>query len=500
MDNILTKSKYLIGLECPRYLWITFNQPEKIRKPTLAEEFKFKEGDKVGELAKKLFPHGINLPIDDYDENIKHTKKALIKKKPLFEAGMQFKNCFSRADILVPVKDQWDIIEVKSGTKVKDINIHDVSFQKFVYESYGLKIRKCFLMHLNKDYKKKGKLNLRKLFVKEDITSEVKEVSKDIKESIEFIFKIMSLDKPPKAGILTKKLFKDGNHDCLIEKCLELSENHVFCLYRGGKLSCELFESGVENIRDIPEDIKLNDKQGIQRNCEIKGIIHVDKDKINDFLNKLKYPVYYLDFETFSNAIPMFNDLHPYFQVPFQFSLHVVRKESAKLEHYEFLYDGNGDPRKEFILKLKKVLGNKGSIVVYNQSFEITRLKELSEHFPKYKKWIDSILDRIVDLYVPFRNFGYYNPKQHGSASIKKILPALTEKSYESMEIADGGTASVEFFNITYNKCTKEQKKKVRENLLKYCELDTLAEVLIVEKLKEIKVGCKVNVTFYCLF
>ena len=486
MEKILTKSKYLIGLECPRYLWITFNQPEKIRKPTLAEEFKFKEGDKVGELAKKLFPHGINLPIDNYDKNIKHTKKALIKNKPLFEAGMQFKNCFSRADILVPVKNQWDIIEVKSGTKVKDINIHDVSFQKFVYESYGLKIRKCFLMHLNNEYKKKGKLNLKKLFVKEDITSEVKEVSKDIKESIEFIFKIMSLDKPPKAGILTKKLFKDGNHDCLIEKCLELKENHVFCLYRGGKLSCELFESGVENIRDIPEDIKLNDKQGIQRNCEINGKIHVDKNKINDFLNKLQYPVYYLDFETFSNAVPMFDDLHPYFQVPFQFSLHVVKKESAKLEHYEFLYGGNEDPRKEFILKLKKVLGDKGSIVVYNQSFEITRLKELSEHFPKHKKWIDNVLEKIVDLYVPFRNFGYYNPKQHGSASIKKILPALTEKSYETMEISDGGTASVEFFNITYNKCTKEQKKKVRENLLKYCELDTLAEAMIIEKLRKL--------------
>ena len=483
---VLTKSKYLIGLECPKYLWTLFNQQEKIRKPTLAEEFKFKEGDKVGELAKKIFPHGINLPIDNYDENIKHTKKALTKNKPLFEAGMQFKNCFSRADILVPVKDQWDIIEVKSGTKVKDINIHDVSFQKFVYESCGLNIRKCFLMHLNKEYKKKGQLNLVKLFVKEDITSEVEEAGKDIIESIEFMFGIISSNKIPKPGILTKKLFKDGHHDCLLEKCLELNENHVFCLYRGGKLSCDLFENGVENIRDIPEDIKLNDKQGIQRNCEIKGTVHIDKDKIKHFLKKLQYPIYYLDFETFSNAIPMFDDLHPYFQVPFQFSIHVCREEGAELEHYEFLYDREEDPRKEFILELKKTLGDKGSVVVYNQSFEITRLKELAEHFPEHKKWIDSVLDRIVDLLMPFRNFSYYNPKQHGSASIKKVLPALAGKSYEGMEISDGGTASVEFFNITYNICSEEQKKKIRGNLLKYCELDTLAEAMIVDKLKEL--------------
>lgn len=138
-EAFLTKSKYLIGLECPRYLWTIFNKPEKIRKPTLAEEFKLKEGNEVGELAKKLFPHGINLPIDNYAENIKHTKKALTKNKPLFEAGLEFKKCFSRADILAPIKDQWDIIEVKSGTKVKDINIHDVAFPKFFYK----KNKKC---------------------------------------------------------------------------------------------------------------------------------------------------------------------------------------------------------------------------------------------------------------------------------------------------------------------------------------------------------------------
>lgn len=85
-----------------------FNQPGNIREATLAEEFKFKEGDKVGQMAKMLFPEGIDLPTD-YKENIRESREALKKKKPLFEAGFEFNNCFSRADILVPAGDKWDI-------------------------------------------------------------------------------------------------------------------------------------------------------------------------------------------------------------------------------------------------------------------------------------------------------------------------------------------------------------------------------------------------------
>src|SRR3989344_7868327 len=322
MNPILTKSKYLLGLECPRHLWITFNQ-----------------GDKVGQLAKTLFSGGIDLPVENYSENLQQTKEAMKKGKPLFEAGFAFENCFSRADILVPAEKEWDIIEVKSGTEVKDINVHDVSFQKYVYESNGLKIRKCFLMHLNKEYFRKGKLDAKKLLMKEDITSQVNITIKDIKERIDKMFKLISSDKPPKAGLLIDKMIKEGNHDCFTENCIDdLPENHVFCLYRGNKLACELFENGIMHIKDIPQHIKLNGKQNIQRECEIKKKVYVDKAKIKQFLAALNYPLYCLDFETFSTAIPMFDGLKPYFQVPFQFSLHVVKKE-GKLEHHSFLYD-----------------------------------------------------------------------------------------------------------------------------------------------------------------
>ena len=292
MNKVLTKSKYLLGLECPRHLWITFNQYEKIRKATLAEEFKFRQGDKVGQLTKTLFSDGIDLSIENYAENLQQTKDAMKKGKPLFEAGFSFEhslksadffgghktankkperfcgNCFSRADVLVPIRNEvsvgsknsrnfsepigkeWDLIEVKSGTEVKDINVHDVSFQKYVYEANGLKIRKCFLMRLNKEYFRKGKLDVKKLLLKEDITSRVNTVIKSVKERIDKMFEIINSDKPPKTGLLIDKMIKEGHHDCFTENCIDdLPENHVFCLYRGNKLACELFENGIMHIK-----------------------------------------------------------------------------------------------------------------------------------------------------------------------------------------------------------------------------------------------------------
>ncbi len=482
--KILTKSKYLAGLQCPRYLYALIHEKEKIPEPDDSAKFILDQGTEVGELATKLFPDGIDLSKEDFNENLKKSKEFLKEKRPLFEAGFLYNNCFSRADILVPVGDEWDIIEVKSGTQVKEENVHDVSFQKYCYEGEGLKIRKCFLLHLNKDYVKEGEINTNKLFKKDDITSEVNTLMKDIKRRIDILFEVINSNFCPEVQIGPKC---KSPYTCPLSECWDfLPENHVFHLYRGGKKSLQLFEEGIHAIGDIPDNFKLNGKQGIQKKCEKNNEIYINKENIKKFMNDLTYPLYYLDFETFSTAVPMFNGLRPYSQIPFQFSLHVVKSEGEKLDHYEFLYSGNEDPRKEFVEELKKVLGEEGSIIVYNQSFEISRLKELAEQFPEYKDWVESVVGRIVDLLIPFRNFDYYNPIQKGSASIKKVLPAVTGKSYDGMEIADGGSASVGFFNANYKNSSATEKDKTRKDLLKYCELDTLAEVMIVDKLKEI--------------
>ena len=158
----LTKTRYVTGLSCKKALWLMFNKPERLPEVNEATQHRFDEGHKVGELAKSLFPNGIDIKEVIPEENDKVSRTLLKKRKPLFEAGFVHKNrrCYARADILFPVSgNQWDIIEVKSATGVKEEYLHDVSFQKYCYESAGLRIRKCFVLHVNNQYVRNGKIN-----------------------------------------------------------------------------------------------------------------------------------------------------------------------------------------------------------------------------------------------------------------------------------------------------------------------------------------------------
>lgn len=481
---LLTKSKYLAGLQCPKLLWFLINEKEKIPEFSRDAQHKMDVGTEVGILATKLFPDGINIPTNDFMGNINITKEHLDKKAPLFEAGIMAKNCFSRVDILNPNEDgSFDIIEVKSGTKVKEENVHDVSFQKHCCEMAGLKIAKCFLCFINNKYVRDGELNIQELFTIEDITIEVIEAQQDIQERIDNLFNVI---KSPLPNVTIGTQCKSPYACNLMNECWNfLPKNNVFDLYRGGKKSTELFGKDIHDIGDIPEDFKLTNNQEIQKECAHTGKPHIQPFEIKQFLDTLIYPLYHLDFETFAPAIPKFDGTRPYQRMAFQFSLHIEQKDGST-EHISFLAESKGDPRKAFVSKLKEVLETQGSVVVYNQSFEKGVLNELARDFPEYQDWVNEVLPRVIDLLIPFRNFHYYNPSQQGSASIKKVLPALTDASYDDMDIANGSDASLSFEKTVFADMPKEKVKEIRDALEKYCELDTWAEVLLVKTLKDI--------------
>jgi hypothetical protein len=173
-ERLLTKSKYINGLQCPKYLWVKLNEPDRVPRFDPSTRHGFSQGLLVGEFAKKLFPDGIDIPADDFTINLNHTEVLLKERKPLFEVGIMVDNTFSRIDILKPVsKDEWNIIEVKSSTKVKNVNIHDVSYQKYCCENYGLKIRNCFLMTVNNEYIKQADIDPAGLLTMTKITAGV---------------------------------------------------------------------------------------------------------------------------------------------------------------------------------------------------------------------------------------------------------------------------------------------------------------------------------------
>jgi len=484
---MLSKSRYLNGLQCPRLLWIASNEPDRIPEPDAATQHIFDQGHLVGELAKKLFPGGIDVPAKDFMTNIAMTKDLLRQRRPLFEAGVLSGKIYSKADILNSVnEDEWDIIEVKSSTSVKEVNLHDVSFQKLCWEDSGLKIKKCYLAYINNQYVRNGEINPEEFFILQDISDEVAIAGEGIRDRIAQMLDVISAPSCPEVTISPHC---SNPYDCPLTDCWNgLPEHNVFTLYYGGKKSHELYGSGVLSIADIPAGYKLNDKQRIQCACVVSGTPYVDKNAVRQFLADLQYPLYFLDFETIGTVIPLFDGTRPYQNIPFQFSLHVQETASGEVRHFAFLAEGRRDPRPELMASLSKIIGNSGSVVAYNKSFEENVLLDLGKAFPEYAGWASGVVSRLLDLIVPFRGFHYYHPSQKGSASLKSVLPAITGQGYEEMPIASGDDASLAFLTITFEDVTAEEAARIREELLAYCKMDTEGMVKIVERLNYLSI------------
>ena len=483
---LLSKSRYLAGLQCPKLLWTQINQPEGIPEPDTITQYIFDQGHVIGEYAKRLFPGGIDISHDDFMDNIITTKKLLVERKPLFEAGILSGRIYCRLDIFNPVnEDEWDIIEIKSGTSVKEVYIDDVSFQKFCCEKAGLKIRNCKLGFINKQYVKNGEIDPKELFVLEDISAQVEEINQSIEERVFNLLEVISNKACPEVAIGQHCL---APYECpLRAECWGfLPKDSVFDL-RGGKTKqFSLWEQGILSIKDIPDDIPLSRQQQIQKECVMTGNIHVEKEEIRQFLSRLQYPLYYLDFETFGPAIPLYDGTRPYQDIPFQFSLHVLESEGSEPVHHSLLAEGRADPRPQILRELQRLLGSEGSIIAYNAGFEEGVLEGLVEAFPEYADWLEGIVTRMVDLLYPFTNFHYYNASQKDTASLKKVLPAVTGKGYEEMSIGAGMDASVAYGRIMYGNATKEEIANVRADLLNYCRLDTEGMIWVVDELKEL--------------
>jgi len=388
-----------------------------------------------------------------------------------FQQTFQTDDLMVRADLLV----DNDLYEIKSTTSVKPHHIPDLAFQKHVIEKTGKKINKCFIIHLNKEYIKQGEIEPEKLIRIEEVTEKVNLID-NIEENIKLIQKITTKPKPNISKGCNKPYICPLKKDCWST----LPENNVLTL-TNWRLYWKLLEEGIEDISNIPNETKLNIKDNIIVNSIKENKPHIDKENIKEFLNKLTYPLYHFDFETFDTAVPLFNKSRPYQKIPFQYSLH-IEQDNGKTEHKEFLSLGN-DPRPDLLKQMKHDLQTKGDIVVYNKSFEISVMKKLIIDFPEEKEWLSEAIERVVDLADVFRPFYYYNKSQKGSYSIKKILPAVTGKDYSHLEISNGAEASIKYF---YTYIEPKLKEDIKEDLLKYCKLDTEGMVWIMGELRKI--------------
>lgn len=482
----LSKTKYCRGIQCKKILWLDTYKPEEATQ--VSDDAVLENGTEVGELAKGLFGKYSDVAFSkELSQMIEKTKEFLLNENIVItEASFQFENLFCSVDILKKTKNQIELYEVKSSTEIKDIYIHDISYQYYLLKKLGYSITKASIVSINPFYERKGELDLKKLFVIHDVTNIVEENREQVEDNIRQMERYMKTEEIE--DNIDMHCFKPYPCPYFSYCTKHLEKENIFSLRRMPKKKLiKFYKEGITSFEQLKK-ININDPYKRQVLYELEEREpHIDVEKMNMFLSTLQEPLYFLDFETFQEAIPKYDYTRPYMQIPFQYSLHSV--ENGKLKHKEFLSKPNVDPRRELALRLVKDIPMNACVVAYNMMFEKMIVKHLSELYPDLRQHLLCIYENMHDLMIPFKEGYYYTKEMKGSYSIKYVLPALfpdeRDLDYHHLDMVHNGKEAMHLFKDMINKEEREVEQ-IRKALLAYCKLDTYAMVKIWYKLKDL--------------
>ncbi len=487
---IVSKSDYIKYYQCPKAVWLYKNRKDLI-PDDIAEQMAgaLANGQAVEDEAYKLFPNGVAIPSSGFKEGVDNTTKLILDKTPvIFQASFWNKDLYCRSDIIKhnPEDNTWDIYEVKSATKVKPEYIPDLAFQKICLETAGLKVNKTFVIYVNREYVRQGPIEPEKLLLTEDVSEDVDVMIEEVDNNIPKIFKLIKDREEPKARIV-KQCYNP--YPCMfIPHCWrDIPEHNIYNVYLGEKEIHSLLDDNIVDLSDVPVGVITRDKYKKYYEAYKTDKVLIDKVAIKKEIAKYKYPLYYLDYETNSPGIPVFDGYRPYQRMTFQYSLHVQEKPGGEVKHYEYLADKNEDPSRGLAKSLTKLIGSKGSVMAWYMGFEAGCNSEMGERYPEYAKFFEDINSRLLDLMEFFSNGLYVDKGFFGSASLKKVLPVfIPYLSYGDLNIQEGMAASDSWPMLIGSDLGKQEKKDLRNDMLKYCELDTFAMVEIFKKLNEL--------------
>ena len=443
MTPQLSKSRFQYGLQCLKRLYLESYHPELADPVDPGLQARFDTGTTVGEVARQRFPNGrlIEETHLEHDQAVETTQALLsdASVSALYEPAFTFQGIRTRVDVLNRnASSEFDLVEVKSSTKLKPEHITDVAIQVYAVEGSGIPIKGAYLMHLNNTYVYPGgEHDLEQLFTLQDVTVPARSfIERRVPDDLSHMWSTLELDSPPN--------IPTGRH-CTRPYC---------CSFYG---HCH---------QDEP---KTNGRPFISTSLASR-------------LEEITFPAGFLDFETVSPAIPLYLGTRPYQPIPFQWSLHIL-DSSGRLTHDSFLSDDAEDPRERFIITLLEAIPRQGAIVTYS-SYEKSILSGLARAFPLYRNRLLSLCDRMVDLLKLVRE-NYYHPGFNGSYSLKSVAPTLVpDLDYTDIEIQDGTAASTAYTKLIIDGTSDSEKAGLRNALLSYCARDTEAMVRIYEALR----------------
>ncbi len=496
----ISKSEYMMYLKHPAWLWL--KKYEKYKLPAIDDNTQalFDMGHEFEAVAEQLFPNEVKLGFDGYDEYLSLPERTLEElnngTETIFQGRFEVDGITCIVDVLQKVgNDTYDLIEIKASTKAKPEHEYDLAFQLLTLQKAGLNIRNIEVAHVNRDYIRQGTIDPEGITGRTYVTEAVIGLLDLTEEQLNEARELLQQEKMPdisprhvnKLGIPRVRWFEDWME--VFEKLN--GELDPYCIYKLSYPSPEqigqLEDQGITTIAEIPEELALREKQigQIKTTRDDKQII--DKQKIKNFLANFEFPLYFLDYETFSSVIPAFDGCKPYKDYPFQYSLHVLDSPDAKAEHLEYIHADDTNPMPELIKHLTEAIGDTGTILTWNMRYEKACNKRMAKIYPQYEDFLKSVNERVDDLMIPFSEMWCVDKDFFGSASIKNVLPALVpELKHSDLDVSDGLHARRLWTETFLQGEHPGSEEQILEELSKYCTLDTYAMVRIYHALRDL--------------
>lgn len=493
MAHLLSKSDYTTFLKHPAWLW--FKKYDKSKLPQIDENTQatFDAGNLFESYAEKQFGDGIRLGFTDYQSYLalpEQTMEALLGgAKTIFQARFQTNQLTCISDVIQVVGDkEFDLYEIKSSTKAKPEHIDDLAFQAHVIESCGFSVRKVSVIHVNNEYVREGDIDPDAMCVTTEVTDAVRAKLPSTIESIKDALKVLELSEAPD---LSPSHASTGGFAEWLQIYKSLTNPPKYSIYdlitlNPSKVS-HLEDDGFKMLADIPEEYPLSPKQHKQVISTKLDQPLIETEPIKQLLDTFEYPLYFLDYETLAGVVPPFNGTKAYQQVPFQYSLHILDSPESELRHLEYLHTEATNPSQNVAEALRSHIGDTGTVLAWNMSFEKSCNKFLAKQVPELSDFLLGLNDRMNDLDIPFKDLWYVHRDFLGSYSIKYVLPVLAPHlSYKVLGIQNGASAQRLWMQGVIDGKDSIDKEVLFADLIEYCKLDTLAMVEIFNVLRKV--------------
>jgi Domain of unknown function(DUF2779)/Domain of unknown function DUF83 len=493
----ISKTHYMRWRECAKNAWLSIHKPELLLGIELSEYDRsvMESGIEVEEVARNLFSDGV-LVTGSPAEAQRRTAELLAQGRPtLFQAQFERDRLLAAIDVLRydSKSDEVSICEIKSSTKVKEEHTYDLAFQVMLLRMHGFNVGRSYLLHLNPHYIRRSDLDVHELFTTVDLTDRINLISDEVTQEIRAARDYLLAEAEPNGPCSC--LYRGRSNHC---STFTYSNPHVpsYGVHDISHIGNSpnklrtLIDAGIFSLGDVPGHIVLNASQKLQVRVYQSEETIIDKEAIAREFAELAFPLYFIDYETFSPALPRFANYGPHDRVPVQYSLHIVGAPNEEPIHRDFLFVGSGDPTADFLRSLQQHVGSFGAIIVWNKSFESQVNDAIARRVPEAGHYVADFYDRLYDLKDIFSKQHFVHKELCGKVSIKRVLPVLApELSYSALKVQDGTSAANAWSQIMSGELNEEECADLREQLKEYCSMDSYGMYAIWRGLIQIAEG-----------